>query len=120
VHELSIASAIVQVASERCEGAPVEELVVEVGELAGVAPEALQLAFAVAAAGRACEGATLVIREVPVTVHCPACGHVGALAERMRFRCGSCGLPTGEVVGGRELQLVRLQLATRGAAACPE
>jgi hypothetical protein len=38
----------------------------------------------------------------------------------MRFRCGSCGLPTGEVVGGRELQLVRLQLATREAAACPE
>jgi hypothetical protein len=32
----------------------------------------------------------------------------------MRFRCAACGTPTGDVVGGRELHVVRLSLAAAG------
>jgi hydrogenase nickel incorporation protein HypA/HybF len=120
VHELSIASAIVEVATDRSDGAPVLEVAVEVGELSGVVADALLFAFDVAAAGTPCQGARLVVEPVPVVVHCPACGTDGPLAEPMRFRCAACGTPTGEVVRGRELHVVHLVLGTTSESPAEE
>jgi hydrogenase nickel incorporation protein HypA/HybF len=111
VHELTIASAIVQVAANHGNGGAVLEVLVEVGELAGVSPDALQFAWDVAAAGTPCEGARLVVRLVAVAVRCPSCGTEGELAEPLRLRCRACGTPTGDVIRGRELHVVQLTLA---------
>jgi hydrogenase nickel incorporation protein HypA/HybF len=116
VHELSIAHALARLADERAAGAPVLELTVEVGELAGVVPDSLRFAWEVATAGTSCEGAELVVRPVPVVVHCTACGHTGELAEPMRFRCARCAEPTADIRQGRELHLVGLLVATEEVA----
>jgi hydrogenase nickel incorporation protein HypA/HybF len=66
MHELSIATALVEVACEEAEHrglARVEALHVRIGPLAGIVKEALLFSFDLAAAGTAIEGARLEVEE---------------------------------------------------------
>ncbi|MEU0222561.1 hydrogenase maturation nickel metallochaperone HypA, partial [Streptomyces sp. NPDC006265] len=68
MHELSIATAIIERADElaRADGtAAVSKVTVRVGELAGVVPDALGFAFEVARDGTALAGAHLVVEQIP-------------------------------------------------------
>jgi hydrogenase nickel incorporation protein HypA/HybF len=65
MHELSIAEAIVDIAAESSGGGRVLRVVVEVGKLAAVLPDALRFSFEVVAAGTPVEGAALEIVEKP-------------------------------------------------------
>jgi hydrogenase nickel incorporation protein HypA/HybF len=112
MHELSVALAIVDVAAEEADrrGARrVAAVHLKLGPLAGVAPDALRSAFGLARENTPLAAADLVIREVPVAVYCPACA-----AERAvpfpDLRCPTCGAPTPDVVRGRELEVVALEI----------
>jgi hydrogenase nickel incorporation protein HypA/HybF len=63
MHELSIAHAIVEMAVERAEGKRITRVVVEIGKLAAVLPDALRFGFDVASEGTAVEGAMLEVIE---------------------------------------------------------
>lgn len=115
MHELSIALSVVDAASDAVRDAgedrAIESVRIRVGALSGVVVEALHFAWDVAAAGTRCQGSRLEIEAVPARVHCPACDRESELASPHRFRCGHCGEPAGDIVGGRELDLVSLELA---------
>lgn len=116
MHELSIAKALIDLASDqaRAHGASrVTRIRVRLGVLAGVM-RPLYFCFDAAAAGTACEGARLEIEEVPVTLWCPSCEDVGAPTAMYSFRCPSCGMPTSHVRSGREMQLVAIEVDERG------
>lgn len=121
MHELSIAHAVISTAADtaaRHDAARVTAIRLRIGTLSGVVPDALRFAFDVAAAGSVAEGATLEIDEVPITVHCRPCAADVELADVHTFRCPRCGFPTAEVVGGRELEIVSITIATTETA-CP-
>jgi hydrogenase nickel incorporation protein HypA/HybF len=82
------------------------------GVLSGVA-RALHFCFPSAARGTLCEGATLHIEDVPLTVFCSHCQEVKSPAALYNFRCPDCGRPTPKVLTGREMQLVSIELAPR-------
>jgi hydrogenase nickel incorporation protein HypA/HybF len=63
MHELAIVSSIVDAVTERCGGDRVVRVVVEVGRLTAVMPDALRFCFEVVAKGTAAEGASLDILE---------------------------------------------------------
>ncbi len=67
MHELSIATAIVDMAEEEAErrDATIAAVYLRLGGLSGVAREALEPAFELAAEGTRLAGARLVIEEVP-------------------------------------------------------
>lgn len=118
MHELSIAIGLVQLACEEASrqgDVRVDALHLRLGPLAGVVREALLFSFDVAAAGTAIEGATLAIEEVPLVVRCPCCEQDRVLPSTQSFRCPACGAPTPEVVRGRELELVALEVTDRAA-----
>ncbi len=120
MHELSIAISLVELASEAAAGAGVARVRaahLRLGALSGVVRGALEFSFEIAAQGTPLEGAALVIEELPVEVRCGACGARTALADLQRFRCGACGAPAGEVVQGRELELVALEYDEAAAPA---
>lgn len=123
MHELSIATSLVSLASEALRNAgelrPIEAVRVRVGDLAGVVIEALEFAWPVAAEGTACERASLEIERVPGRVRCGSCGAETELAVPPRFACGTCGAPTAEIVAGRELDLVSLELTDTTPPAVP-
>ncbi len=113
MHELSIAMSIVEMAQEEAEqhgGQQVVSIRLKLGALSGVVREALLASFDMACEGTSLEGATLEIESVPVVVHCPTCQQQRPLHSIQLFCCGECGTPTSEIVQGKELEVVALEI----------
>lgn len=108
MHELGVALELVELATERAGGARVRRLVIEVGVLAAVLPEALQFCFASASAGTPLEGAALEIAQRPARARCRQCREE---LELMRAfgRC-ACGCSELDWLSGDELRLRELEV----------
>jgi hydrogenase nickel incorporation protein HypA/HybF len=68
VHETKLCLALLELATRQLEAAGAARIVavrLELGELAGVAAEALEATFPICAAGTAADGARLVIERAP-------------------------------------------------------
>lgn len=112
MHELSIALGIVDMAAEEVgrRGGRVVAVHLKVGPLSGVVPAALRSAFELAREPEpAVAAAELVIEEVPVVARCSACAAERAVSFP-ELRCPACGGPTPDVVRGRELEVVALEI----------
>ncbi|MCS0604868.1 hydrogenase maturation nickel metallochaperone HypA [Streptomyces sp. LP11] len=112
MHELSIATAIVEQAEEiaRTDGADgVSSVTVRVGELAGVVPDALHFAFEVAREGTALSGASLVVEQVPALAWCGGCAEEFAVGMPPFFWCPACDRPSRELRSGRELEITGVE-----------
>jgi len=121
VHELSVAQSLIDQACEAAarEGSTqVLRLTLKIGVLSGIVKEALLFCFELAAEDTACQGATLGIDEIPLSVWCPRCDSPQTLADCCHFICPACGTPTPRILTGRELELVSLEIATHATANC--
>lgn len=119
MHELSIAHSLVEVASKAAVNAGaghVARVHLRLGLLAGVVKDALLFCYDIAAERTVLEGSTLEIEELPVIVHCAACGVDTTLDTIQRFACGNCGALTGDIRQGKELSIDYLELETEDAA----
>ena len=74
MHELGIAQEIVAQIAEQCAGARVTRVVLEIGKLAAILPDAVRFCFDLCSEGTALEGASLDIIETPGLARCRACG----------------------------------------------
>ena len=105
-------------ASEKAEAlgdVRVEALHVRLGAWSGVVKDALLFSFDLAAEGTTIGGARLEIEEVPLVVRCPTCAAERELPS-VELRCPVCASPTPEIVRGRELELVSLEVRENAAA----
>jgi hydrogenase nickel incorporation protein HypA/HybF len=112
MHEYSIMqSALNQALSEaRQAGATrVHEIRLRIGVLSGVVPDALQFAFEALTPGTLAEGALLRIEEVPARFWCGKCGREFVSAN-LYAECPDCGLPSGDLRAGRELELSSMEV----------
>ncbi len=108
MHELSIATAIVEQADEvaRGQGADTVTAVnVRVGELSGVVPAALTFAFEVARAGTTLAAADLLVEEVAAIAHCGPCDREFTVGVPPMFWCPHCDTPSQGLRSGRELEI---------------
>jgi len=112
VHELSIAEAIVAIASRHAQGRRVYRVELKVGHLRQVVPSALAFAFELLTDGTALAGAELVIEDVPARGHCRACGAETTMRD-FPLRCAACGGVDVAVVAGEELEVDALELEER-------
>jgi hydrogenase nickel incorporation protein HypA/HybF len=115
MHELSIAQGLVDAASEALEAhewpcGRVRSVLVRIGALSGIVAEALEFCYAMSVEGTSLAGSRLVVEEQPVVVFCPRCLQNQTLADVSRFRCPICDTPTPELVRGKELELISLEL----------
>ncbi|GHG51123.1 hydrogenase maturation nickel metallochaperone HypA [Streptomyces griseocarneus] len=114
MHELSIATAIVERATElarRHDAGGVEAVRVRVGEMSGVVPDALRFSFEVAREGTVVEAARLDVEEVPARAHCAACEKEFAVGTPPFLWCPRCDSPTTRLLSGRELEITVIELA---------
>ncbi|MER6220000.1 hydrogenase maturation nickel metallochaperone HypA [Streptomyces sp900105755] len=112
MHELSIATAIVEQADEwaRADGADyVSAVTVRVGELSGVVPDALDFAFEVARDGTALADARLVVEQVTAHAWCGPCAEEFAVGMPPFFWCPRCDRPSTELRSGRELEITAVE-----------
>ena len=113
MHELSIAMSIVELAEEestRRGGALITAVHLKLGALSGVMKEALQSSYEMACEGTPLQGSQLIVEEVPVVVFCSACQANRPLHSMQLFCCAECGMPTPEIVQGKELEVVALEI----------
>jgi hydrogenase nickel incorporation protein HypA/HybF len=113
MHELSIAVSIVEMAEEEADhrgSARVNAVHLQLGGLAGVVKDALLASYELACEGTSLQGSRLIIEELPVLVYCPKCREPRALESVQWFACPECKSPTSEVIQGRELRVVALEI----------
>jgi hydrogenase nickel incorporation protein HypA/HybF len=112
VHELSIAMSIVEIAQEERErlGGRVSAVHLKLGPMAGVVKDALLFSYDVACQDTPLEGSRLLIEEVPLVVFCPQCEVQRVVSPLHALCCPECGTPTPEIRGGRELEIVAMEI----------
>ena len=114
MHELSIAMGVIEQVEQQLQladagGGKVLSITILVGEFSLVDKEALTGAFELAAEGSVASGARLVIEEAKAVAACRHC------AERFHpdiadFRCPKCGMAAADIVTGKELNLVSIEV----------
>lgn len=113
MHELSIAVSILDVAAEEAQrrgGLKVVAIHLKLGPLSGVVKEALVSAFEMAREESEFPQCQLVVREMPLVVHCPTCDADQLAPSIQEMCCSVCGTPTPQVVSGRELEVTAMEV----------
>ncbi len=109
----SIAFAIAEQVDER-PNAGANEIVravhVRIGALSSVVPDALQFAWELATEGTSIRGAALVVERVPLAIACAPCARTRVVEGAPIPVCPACGTPSADIVSGRELDIVRLEV----------
>jgi len=113
MHELSIAMSMIEMATEEAAkrgGVQVNAVHLKLGPLSGVVKEALLFSYEVACQGTPLEGSQLIIEDVPVVVYCPTCQAETSPVSLQQFCCSVCDTPTPQVLQGKELEVVALEI----------
>lgn len=113
MHELSIAISIVETAEEEAEklAGKVEAIHLKLGALSGVVKDALLASYEMACEGTSLAGSRLVVEDIPVQVFCSVCRETRTLSSLQHFCCPECATPTSEIVHGKEIEVVALEMA---------
>ena len=108
MHEIGIAEEILAIAARYAGDKRVRRIVVEVGRLTAILPDAMQSCFELCTEGTAAEGATLEIIEVPVRGRCRACGAEATFDQPLgTCACGSTDL---DWVAGDEIKVRTVEI----------
>jgi hydrogenase nickel incorporation protein HypA/HybF len=112
VHELSLMQDLAAAVDARVREAGrrrATRVVLEVGRVSGVLPDALRFCFDACTRGSAAEGAELEILEITARAVCRTCGAELTPSEAYAVcRCGSARL---DWLAGRELRLKALEVS---------
>ncbi len=112
MHELSIASAIldsVRKEAEKRPGVRVTKVGVRIGALSGVEPEALSFGFSALVQGSDLDPLALEIESVPRRQRCPACAFTFEVTGDT-LACPRCANAETQFAGGDELHLAYLEV----------
>jgi hydrogenase nickel incorporation protein HypA/HybF len=88
----------------------IHQVRLRVGQLSGVVPNALRMAFAAAIPGTAADGAELIVDEIAVRCQCEECGEEYC-PEDVVYLCSNCGAINSLIQAGRELELASLEVS---------
>ena len=109
MHEMSIAQGIIDICQQHAGGRRVLSLEVEIGNLSGVVPEAIDFCFQACSQGTLLEGAHLGIIRIPGRGRCQNCGEETPLATLFDpcIRCGGyrITIEAGEEMRVREIEV---------------
>jgi len=117
VHELSIATNVVDIARHHARDAGAGRVVavtLRIGRLSCVHEDALRFSFGLVSEGTPLAGAALRIVAVPVRIWCAGCRAEFELPGIQRFACPACGRPSGDIRAGRELDIESIEIESIG------
>jgi hydrogenase nickel incorporation protein HypA/HybF len=112
MHELAIAQDILEIVQQsvpKGQEAAVRKVRIRVGKLSGVVPDSLGFCFGVIANDTLLNQASLAIEQVPTVSRCRDCA-CGFQIEDLAFICPACKSTNLELVSGKELEVVEIEL----------
>jgi hydrogenase nickel incorporation protein HypA/HybF len=112
MHEMSLAEGVMQLVEEtarREKASRVKLVVLEIGKMSSVEPEALRFCFDVVTKGGIADGATLEIDRVPGAGWCMQCA-VTVPMEELYGACPQCGSYQVQATGGTEMRVREIEI----------
>ena len=109
MHELSIASAVLDTALRHAGGRRVTTVAVRAGAMRQVVPRSLEFYFQIVARDTPCERAELQLTEVPTELRCDTCDTRWS-PQVPAFRCPACGGAEVAITAGQELEVDYIEL----------
>lgn len=109
MHELSLTQSVVEICEQNAGGRRVLSVTLEVGELSGIMPDAVEFCFEACTRGTILEGARLIIDRVAPKGHCRECGGdfpVSAFYDS----CPNCGGFSVDLIRGEEMRVKELEV----------
>lgn len=114
MHEMGIAMQIIEIAQasipETMKSVRIGRVNLKIGRMSAVMPDSLRLCFEVAAKDTQLDGAELVVEEIPVVARCQECDAEWVVSGPA-FTCERCQSGKIDIVSGRELDIVSLEVA---------
>jgi hydrogenase nickel incorporation protein HypA/HybF len=110
MHELSLTQSIVDSVAERFGDTPVVAVRLEIGRLSGVVVDSIRFCFDLVAEGTTLDGARLEIVEPPGRGRCRECATIFDIDDPFVL-CPPCGSANVEVLSGRELRILSVELS---------
>ncbi len=112
MHELSVATAVLNTALKHSDERRVSVVNLRVGRMRQVVPDSLRFYFEIVARDTACEGAALELEEIEVELRCRDCERSWS-PQIPAFRCPDCASANVEVAAGEELEVQFIELEDR-------
>jgi hydrogenase nickel incorporation protein HypA/HybF len=109
MHELSVASALLDTAVRHAGERTVGTVAVNVGGLRQVVPESLRFYWSIVARDTVCERATLVLSEIELRLRCRDCAHEWEPEDPI-FHCPACEASDVEILCGEELEVEYIEV----------
>jgi len=109
MHELSVASAVLDTATKHARGRPVTAVGLRVGRMRQVVPGSLRFYFEIVARDTVCEHARLELSEIEARLSCSACGHEWE-PPFPAFRCPDCASGEVTLLSGEELEVEYIEV----------
>ena len=112
MHEMSLAEGVLQIVEDVAraqEFKRVKTVILEIGQLAAVEPEAMRFCFDAVMHGSIAEGATLEIIAAPGSGWCMKCATTVPITEQFGA-CPQCGSYQVQATGGTEMRVKELEV----------
>jgi hydrogenase nickel incorporation protein HypA/HybF len=112
MHELSITRAIIAIVLQKAEEVRARKITridLQIGRLAGVNPECVQLQFEILSRDTAASGATLSIHQPPAKLRCRKCDIIYS-KDDFNFVCPQCQEREFEILSGSELRVEDMEV----------
>jgi hydrogenase nickel incorporation protein HypA/HybF len=108
MHELSITQSMVELCITSAGGRRVLSVTMEIGELSGMVPDAVEFCFDACTRDTPLEGANLIIERIPGRGRCD-CG-IESLLHTYYDPCPACGGFSLTITAGEELRVRELEV----------
>ncbi len=108
MHELGITQNIVSIVVEHSQGKKVQRVLLEIGKLSAIMPDAVKFCFDICSQGTVLEKAKLEIIETPGLAICRQCGAEIPL-EKPFEKC-NCGSTQLHLIAGEELKIKEIEV----------
>jgi hydrogenase nickel incorporation protein HypA/HybF len=112
MHEMSLAEGVLQLVEETAQRERAERVklvVLEIGRLSSVEPDALRFCFEAVTHGSIAHGAALEIVEVPGCGWCMVCAETVPMTESFGA-CPQCGSYQVQPTGGTEMRVKEIEI----------
>lgn len=112
MHELWLCRQILDIVKQKTQDhveQHIKHIYLEVGQLAGIDPSALEFSFEVVARGSVAENAILVIIDVPAKARCEHCGQVIDI-QAYGETCPTCSSSALTITQGESLRVKSLEV----------
>ncbi len=112
MHEMSLAEGVLQLVEDtarRENASRVKLVVLEIGRMSSVEPEALKFCFEAVTKGSIAQDARLEILDLPGVGWCMQCAEAVAMQERYGA-CPKCGSHQVQPTGGTEMRVKEIEI----------